>query len=97
MQAFIDEKSFQMTTQPADIPVNLQRNGQTFTASGLRRVETITLSFDVFPKTINQEEITAIMVTVRCIQAGQNIVETIPVLLSLEESVWFSHQKAVTG
>jgi len=94
-QAFIQSDSYQITVSPggADIDVQSQDDG-TFFIPEIETGERVTFTFDIYPKTIKEEQINAVFVRLDYVQNGQDLFDTETVSADLSSSPWFELRSA---
>lgn len=92
--ALIDDASFKHTIIPTGAPVNLERNGHTLQCDRLAPGESIVLSFNAYPKTLGQTELTVADVTYRYVQQGDTVSGLDTITVDTGSSTWFQYLAA---
>jgi len=87
-EAYIDDDSFEKTTKPAGAPINLTRSGHVFFNDLLESGESITLSFNAYPKTLMKGTINPLSVKLTYTQLGEIIEEWEIVTANTEDSFY---------
>lgn len=93
--AFIQSNSFSITVTPGGADANVEsRPGDTFYIDELESNEEITFVFEVYPKTIKQEQLDVVTVRTEYVQNGQELSNSETAAANLSASPWFSLQEA---
>jgi hypothetical protein len=94
-QTFIQSNSFSFTVSPGGADINVEsRQGNRFFIQEIEPNEEVTFVFEVYPKTIKQEEIDAASVQMDYIQNGQELSDSETVTANMSSSPWFEFQAA---
>ena len=96
-EALIDDNSFKHTIDPTptgEDKRSVTREGHTLFCDELKRGESITLMFNVYPKTMKEKEIKVADVRISYTQLGQRLDEEEEVKVNLEDSAWFRYDDA---
>ena len=96
-EALIDDNSFKHTIDPTptgEDKRSVTREGHTLFCDELKRGESITLMFNVYPKTMKEKEIKVADVRISYTQLGQRLDEEEEVKVNLEDSAWFRYEDA---
>lgn len=94
-QTFIQSNSFSFTVSPGGADINVEsRQGYRFFIQEIEPNEEVTFVFEVYPKTIKQEEIDAASVQMDYIQNGQDLSDSETVTANMSSSPWFELQAA---
>ncbi|WP_139203719.1 COG1361 family protein [Halorientalis persicus] len=94
-QTFIQSNSFSFTVSPGGADINVEsRQGNRFFIQEIEPNEEVTFVFEVYPKTIKQEEIDAASVQMDYIQNGQDLSDSETVTANMSSSPWFELQAA---
>lgn len=95
--SFIDFNSFSRTiTGDADSQIEPVGDG-VFEIDRIEPNQEITLTFEAYPTTIKQSELTMATVSVEYVQQGQSLEESTQVNADLSDSPWFRYQEATNG
>lgn len=89
--ALIDDRSFRHTIDPTGAPVNVERDGHTFTCDHLARGESVVLFFNAYPKTLNQDTLTVADVAYTYIQQGESLQGSDTITVDTSSSLWFQN------
>lgn len=94
-QTFIEPNSFSFTVNPGEANINVQsRSGNRFFLREMEPDEEVTFVFEVYPKTIKEEQVDAVNVRMDYIQNGQELTDSETVTADASSSPWFSLQSA---
>jgi len=94
-QTFIQSNSFSFTVSPGGADINVEsRQGNRFFIQEIEPNEEVTFVFEVYPKTIKQEEIDVASVQIDYIQNGQDLSDSETVTANMSSSLWFELQAA---
>jgi len=94
-QTFIESNSFSFTVSPGGANVDIEsRSGDRYFIQELESDEEVTFVFNVYPKTIKENEIDAVSVQMNYIQNGQDLTDTDSVAANISSSPWFALQTA---
>lgn len=92
---FLQSDSFSITVSPGSADADVESMGNDrFFIDELDTDEEITFVFEVYPKTIKNEEIEAVTVRTEYIQNGQELSNSETVSANLSSSPWFQLQAA---
>jgi hypothetical protein len=95
--SFIDFNSFSRTiTGDADSQIEPVGDG-VFEIDRIEPNQEITLTFEAYPTTVKQSELTMATVSVEYVQQGQSLEESTQVNADLSDSPWFRYQEATNG
>jgi len=89
--ALIDDRSFRHTIVPTGAPVNVERNGHSFTCDQLAQGESVVLSFNAYPKTLSQSTLTVADVTYTYVQRGEILQGDDMITVDTSSSLWFQN------
>ncbi|WP_267643318.1 hypothetical protein [Haloarchaeobius amylolyticus] len=91
--SFVDFNSFTRTTEPgtADINITYQGDG-VYVVEELERGETITITFEAYPRTIKAESLDVATIQIDYVQNGQDLDARSRASVSLENSSYFALQ-----
>lgn len=92
--ALIDGGSFKHTIIPSGAPVKVERNGHTFLCDRLAPGESIVLSFNAYPKTLVETQLTIADVTYRYLQQGDTVSGQDTITVDTSGSFWFQYLAA---
>lgn len=98
-RSFIDYNSFTKKVDPADSNVTVQSTNQpgVFRINEVDPGETVTITFEVYPKEIKQTSLDVANVDVSYVQNGQELSESRTATADLSSSPWFKYQNAQGG
>jgi len=97
-RSFIDYNSFSRTINPGDADVSIETVEQgTFEISNVQPNQEITISFDAYPRTIQQRQLDVAAVEISYVQQGQSLSNTTKITADLSDSAWFQLQDAQNG
>jgi len=92
--ALIDDASFKHTIIPTGASVNVERNGHSFQCDQLAPGESIVLSFNAYPKTLGQTELTVADVAYSYVQQGDTVTGKDTITVDTGSSLWFQYLAA---
>lgn len=94
-QSFVASDSFSFTVNPGGADIDVQsRPGNAFFIPELGPNEEVTFTFEVYPRTIKQEETDAVSVQMDYVQNGQDLTDSETVTADTSSSPWFELQQA---
>jgi len=93
--SFIDFGSFERTIEPGDADVEITSVGEgVFEIKEVSADQRITLSFEGYPRDIQQEELSVARIDVEYVQQGQSLDESTTITADMSSSPWFQLQGA---
>lgn len=97
--AFIDYSTFTKKVEPADSDVTVQSTNQqgVFHVNELNPGETITITFEAYPRNIKQTSLDVATVEMTYVQNGQELSASQTATADLSSSPWFKYKEAQGG
>lgn len=93
--SFVDFDSFKRSVNPGDADVQIETVEEgVFRIDELKPGQEITLTFEAYPRDIQQRELQMSVVAVEYVQQGQSLEESTVITADLSNSPWFQLQDA---
>lgn len=92
-QGFVDYDSFDRSVSPGNADVDVTyRNGGEFHIDELNPDESVTITYEAYPRTINEEELDVSVIGISYVQLGQELDQREVVTADLSNSAWHELQ-----